>query len=323
MTSAPAISTKRTDVVRLACNAMATRFELVMHGRDPITLRAAGEEALAEVVRIESQLTRFRATSTIGRLNELAAASPVRVEAPVFDLLSACRDLWEVTGGAFDVTVGPLMRLWGFRRGQAHIPGETEIAQARDVSGMHLIDLDPSERTVRYQKEGVSIDLGAVGKGYAVDEAMRILQDYGIEHALLHGGSSTIAAIGSSPDSDAWRAALPDRIQPEGTTPTIVALLNSTISVSAIWGRELSLDDDTYGHVIDPRSGKPVEGAVFAAVQSDSAMVSDALSTALLAGADADRIMSHYHDMRGLVVTRAYSPASTYPFPSTPGIITV
>lgn len=308
MIEAPALRTSEStlsDAVRLACRAMATRFELVIHGEDPVHLRAAGEEVLEEIKRIETKLTRFRSDSIIGRINAHAADAPVRVEAPVFDLLMTCRELWELTGGSFDISVGPLMQLWGFRQNTGRIPDPAEIEDARAISGMHLIQLDSDARTVRFARQGVSIDLGAIGKGYAADEATRLLREYGVESAFLHGGTSTVATIGMPPDADAWYVTLSDR-SAQDDPPPVLSFVDTSLSVSAVWGRELMADGQSYGHVLDPRTATPTRNALLAAVQMDSATVSDALSTALLVGADdasIAKVMNRYPETRALVVT--------------------
>src|SRR5204862_4577473 len=137
--------------------------------------------------------------------------------------------------------------------------------------------------TVRFECDGVMLDLGAIGKGYAVEKAAAILRDAGVVSALLHGGTSTICAIGSPPDAPAWKAAVAmphdDR---ERANTTTVSLKDESLSVSALWGKSFQDSDKTYGHVLDPRSGRPASNAVLAAVVLPSPTETDALSTALL-----------------------------------------
>src|SRR5690349_10488884 len=123
----------------LACNAMATRFELVLHGEDPVALRAAGEEALAEIQRLDAQLSLYRPTSEIAHLNARAAAQPVRVDPRLFRLLQQTERLSQETGGAFDITIAPLMRCWGFMGGDGEMPETGAVAEARAKVGMHLV----------------------------------------------------------------------------------------------------------------------------------------------------------------------------------------
>ncbi len=265
---------------RLALAAMATRFELVLHGSDAIALRAAGEAALAEIRRLEEALSFYLPTSELSRLNRRAAAGPVAVTPLLFGLLRHARRLHSRTDGAFDVTIGPLMKCWGFTGSGGARPSEDAIKRARSVTGMDLVKLDASRRTVRYQRAGVQIDLGAIGKGFAIEEAISVLRSCGIERAFLHGGTSSMAAMGCPPGESAWKVAVaaPDTDQ----VAAVVHLKNEALSVSAPAGKAFREGSSTYGHVIDPRTGRPVQGALLAAVSHASPTVCDALSTALL-----------------------------------------
>ena len=160
--------------MRVARNAMATRFEILLHGAKEAALRAAGEEALDEVERLEAQLSLYRPASEIARVNALAARQAVRVSPPVFELLKKAQQLHEETGGAFDITIGPLVRCWGFMGGQGHLPAPEELAAARALVGMCHVRLDGDDFSVRFDRAGVMIDLGAIGKGHAIDCAARL-----------------------------------------------------------------------------------------------------------------------------------------------------
>lgn len=296
---------KSSEIVRLACRAMASRFEIVLHGEDPAHLRAAGEEALAEIERIDAQLTRFRATSTIGRINAGAGHSAVRVNARLFDLLTTCQCLYEETGGAFDITVGPLMQTWSTVHQSGRLPDGAALKEARSRTGMNLVELDAEAHTVRFTRPGVVLDLGAIGKGYAVDEAILILRDLGVESAFIHGGTSTMAAIGRPPEADAWIVAIPhpDESGTSGDVLHTVPLRDAALSVSAVWGRKFIADDVSYGHVLDPRLGRPVASVQLAAVEMRCATPADALSTALLVmGEDGKSLEERHADLRALIV---------------------
>ncbi len=300
-------------VVTLARNAMATRFEIVAHGEDPVALRAAGEEALQEVERLENQLSLYRASTEIAHLNARAAFEPVRVSPPVFSLLQHAAQLTAETGGAFDITIGPLVRCWGFMGGTGCMPAPEAVAEARTRVGMNLVTLEPNETTVRFARPGVMLDLGAIGKGYAIDKAAEILRDSGVTSALLHGGTSTVYAIGSPPGGESWRVAIDDPSGGDCATNGI-ALRDEALSVSAIWGRSFEAEGKTFGHVIDPRTGQPVSGAAMAAVVLNSATETDVLSTALLTlGPEGHaRIAGLRPGIRTLLVCRAGSGYRTF-----------
>lgn len=307
-------------VVSLARHAMATRFELVLHGKNPVGLRAAGEEALDEIDRLEAQLSLFRPSSEIAHVNARAAREPVRVTPQVFELLQRARKLHEETQGAFDITIAPLMRCWGFQGGKGRMPNDADVAQALKRVGMHLVALDPTDYTVRFLREGVMLDLGAIGKGYAIERAAELLLEAGVTSALLHGGTSTIYALGQPPESSAWQIAV---TSPENETAAagksgteqkeyarvpaaVVALKDEAMSVSAVWGKCFAKDEEIYGHILDPRTGRPACKAVLALVVLKSATETDALSTALLTvGAEGHEAIANLRaGMKTLVIAK-------------------
>ena len=283
--------------VVLARNAMATRFEIVLHGENENRLRAAGEEALDELERLEAQLSLYRPESELSHINRRAAFEAVRVEPQLFRLLQRAQTISQQTNGAFDITAGPLIRCWGFMADSGAVPDQTEIDAARAIIGFELLELNASDLTVRFQKQGVMLDLGSIGKGYALDRAAEILREAGIENALLHGGTSTTVVLGSGHNGEPWRIAIeapPQTVQAliarqegrsdqrDGEPLAIVELQNEALSVSAVWGKAFVADGRMLGHIIDPRTGRPALGPVSTAVTTSSATDSDALSTALL-----------------------------------------
>jgi thiamine biosynthesis lipoprotein len=315
-------------MVQAARNAMATRFEIVLHGADPVALRAAAEEALDEVERLDSKLSLYRPDSEVAHLNARAARESVRVSPELFRLLEHIKQLHEETTGAFDITVGPLMRVWGFMGGSRQLPDAGQLEEARQCVGMHLVQLDRDSLSVRFAQPGVILDLGAVGKGYAIEKAAELLREAGVSSALIHGGTSTSYAIGKPPNEDAWKIAIElptpgvqgvplsssggeeaavSKTTDEPRTRAVVSLVDSALSVSAVWGKSFTSGEITYGHIIDPRTGAPASKAVLAAVSLSSAMESDALSTALLTlGIAGHEAISRLHsDIRTLVVEQS------------------
>lgn len=276
--------------VRLAQNAMATRFEIVLHGGNEVGLRAAGEEALAEINRLESQLSLYRETSEIARINALSATHPVRVSPEVFALLQRACSLAREVDGAFDITIAPLLRCWGFIGGSGHEAPAEAIAQAREQVGMRHLRLDPERRTVAFDRPGMMLDLGAIGKGYAIERAAELLREAGVESALIHGGTSTVYGLGHPPDAEAWRVALQappqlrDVVRPM-ELPS-VELCNEALSVSGVHGKCFQLEGIVLGHILDPRTGWPAQACVMSVVVSRSATDTDALSTGLLVGGE-------------------------------------
>jgi len=313
------------ETVTLARNAMNTRFELVLHGDNPVSLQAAGEDALAEIERIENQLSLFKPTSEIARVNALAANRPIRVSPEVFNLLNHAKRLSEETKGLFDITIAPLLRCWGMLGcGEGRMPNDAEISATRAVCGMAQVELNSAHCTVQFARAGVLIDLGAIGKGYGVEKAAEILREAGVESALIHGGTSTVGAIGMPPAAKAWKVAIEapraesvaasrpstvNCLENGGALPSNryeVSLRDESLSVSAVSGKCFVANGRTLGHIIDPRTGRPATGALLSAVVLPSATETDAISTALLVqGTDEHEAISSLRPaMRSMVVGR-------------------
>ena len=271
--------------IRVARTAMATRFEVVLHGARPEALRAAAEEALDEIEAVESWLSPYRPESELARLHRLGVAQPLRVDPRLLRFLLLAKEYSRRTEGLFDPTLGPLVRAWGFQGGMPVSPDESAISKARALVGWNQFDIDEAAGTIQLARPGVEFHPGAMGKGFALDRAVEILRDAGIENALIHGGTSTVCALGSPVDADGWDISLPmppvgrARAWPDGKPPRIT-LRDTTLSVSAIWGRP----DAPISHILDPRTGEPANGLALAAVVADSATDSDVWSTALLVG---------------------------------------
>jgi len=266
-----------------ARHAMATRFEIVLHGPDKPQLRAAAEEAFDEIERVEAQLSLYRPATEIAHLNARAHLAPVRVTPSLFHLLERARELSRESGGAFDVTVASLVKCWGFMTGSGAMPNADAISEARAKVGMHLIEFDAEQLTIHFAREGVMIDLGAIGKGYAIDRAAELLCEAGITSGLIHGGTSSAYAIGRQPDGQLWKIAITSPSNDATADPlAVVELEDESLSVSAVWGKSFRVGESTFGHIIDPRTGAPAQSALLTAVVLPSATDGDALSTALL-----------------------------------------
>jgi thiamine biosynthesis lipoprotein len=267
--------------LRLARYAMGTRFEIAMFGKEAVHLRAAGEAALDEIEWLSDQLDLFKPDSFLSHLNRRALAGPVRMDSDLFALLEICRDVHEASEGAFDITVGPLMRSWGFRE---QIHGRDHGLASEDALkrvGARNILLDRKGCALRFAKPGMAVDLGAVAKGFALDRAAAILREAGVERALLHGGTSTIMALGPPPGADAWLVALDDPLK-RGSPIGKAALKESALSLSSPKGRMQETESGMKGHVMDPKTGAPAESVALAAAVSSSAALSDAWSTVLV-----------------------------------------
>ena len=251
---------------RLATAAMGTRFELVLEARDAAHARAAGEAALEEIERCDARWSVFRSDSLLSRVNREALAHDVALDGETFELLAACVQFQQATQGAFDIAVGARMR--EFRAG----------ALSPATARCGAFELDAMRRSVRFTREGTSLDLGAIAKGEALERAAEVLREAGVERALLHGGTSSVLALGAPPKARGWRVRLAgfeaDRAE--------IELCDRALSVSAPHGRTLRVGDHELGHVLDPHSGAPLAPLARCAVFGPSARECEAWSTAAL-----------------------------------------
>ncbi|GAB5496963.1 MAG: FAD:protein FMN transferase [Phycisphaerales bacterium] len=253
--------------LRLALDAMGTRFELLiasdMQAHD---LRAIGEEAFDVIRDWHSRLNAFDKGSIVSLINQHAGQRAVRVDRETLELFAACARWNAETCGAFDIALGSLMAHHGFRgqQGSGSLP----------AFGMSYLEINENESAVFVTHPEVRLDFGAVAKGWAIDEACSVLQELGVTSALLHGGTSTARAIGFRPDGQRWH------VRTDMATGAPIALLaDAALSVSAPRGR---LNESGQGHVIEPRTGEPTNGAQLAGAVVYNAAESDAWSTALL-----------------------------------------
>ncbi len=260
-------------------DAMGTTFEVVAYGPDANHLAAVVNEVFEEIDRLEQQMSKYRRDSEISHINRNASRHGIVVEPKLFALIQNSLRASRETRGAFDITVGPLMKSWGFFRQEGRVPGESEIAQVLKSTGYQHVKLDVPARTVWFDVKDVELDLGAIAKGYAIDRAAEILRSFGVTSALLSSGMSSIYALGSPPGERAWEIHLRDPFDAEKAADTIL-LKNCSVSTSGNYVRFFRLNGKIYSHIINPVTGWPAEGMLSTAVLSPETTESEALSTA-------------------------------------------
>jgi FAD:protein FMN transferase len=266
--------------------AMACRFEVTLPLEDQSGVSAA-RQALDEVDRLEDQLTIFRESSEVSFINREAATNPVSVEQSLFSLLLLCRELWGETGGAFDITSGPLSRCWGFLRRQGRIPELNEIEDAKALVGGDKLLFDCESRALRFARPGVEINLGSIGKGYALDRIAAMMRKRA-RAALLSAGSSSILAIGGAIGGDSsghnsWTVGVRHPVDKQRRL-AVARLRDAALSTSGGEEQFFEYGGKRYGHIIDPRTGQPADRVASVTVIGSSAAVTDALATAFYVG---------------------------------------
>lgn len=262
--------------VERSMDSMGTTYTVVAYGTERYTIEEAVDAALEETRRLDHLLSNYRPDSEWSYINQHAASEDVQLSPELFDLLSYCYDVSSKSEGAFDITVGPLMRIWGFYKGSGKIPHRAEIRTALERVGYRHTRLNPAARTIHFDVRGVEIDPGGIGKGYAVDRMADILKRKGITAGFISGGRSSMYAIGSPPrESRGWRVAIPDPRDARKTF-TEVFLKNESMSTSGSSEKFFVAGGKTYSHIMDPRTGYPAEGMLAVSVVAPRTLDSEA-----------------------------------------------
>ena len=272
----PANANKELLRLESSIDAMGSTYTMALYGTDQARLRVAAEEAAEEVRRLDRMLSNYIPTSEWSEVNRDAASRPVRVSPELFDLLSDCIQYSRVSDGAFDITVGPLMKVWGFYKGTGRLPHRAEIRGALSQVGYQNIQLDPVNRTVHFAKPGVEIDPGGIGKGYAVDRMVEVIRRDGINVGLVSGSGSSIYALGAPPtEPRGWKVSIKN---PKNTSQTVqdVYLKDQSMSTSGNYEKFFFAEGRMWSHIMDPRTGYPAEGMLSVSVIAPRTLDSEA-----------------------------------------------
>jgi thiamine biosynthesis lipoprotein len=241
------------------CDAMGATYSVVLYGHDRAEMEAAINAAFAELSRLDALLSNYRAESEWSEVNRRAALEPVQVSPELFRLLTACIAYSRESEGAFDIAVGPLMKLWGFYKGSGRLPSQEEVASAFPKVGYQHVQLNADRQTVRFDCAGVELDPGGIGKGYAVDCMVNVLRQQGCQIALVAGSDSTIYGMGAPPEEPkGWRVGIKN---PRNTRQTVseVFLKDMSMSTSGSYEKFFRVEGRTYAHIMDPRTGYPAQ----------------------------------------------------------------
>lgn len=265
---------------------MDTLVSIRVFGTNEVALREAVREAYTEMHRIADLTDRFPvagsaacAASNICRINEMAGIKPVRVDKDVLAMLEMARNYHDLTDGAFDVTIGPVMGLWGFGGKSPRVPGDDEIKASLLSVNSDYLRLDAQELSVFLEKKGMMLDLGAVAKGYATEKAVQVLKKNGIKKALIDAGG-TIRVIGNNVGNTPWRVGIknPDI---RGGILAVLSLTDMAAVTSGDYYRYFEAKGRRWNHILDPRTGYPATTNKSVTVVAENAALADVLSTAL------------------------------------------
>ena len=332
-----------TWLTQFSREAMACEFEVLLDAKRYPAGQDAAVEALDLVEALEAQLTIYRDTSEVSRLNQQAFAEPIVVEQRLFELFMQAKELWQATEGALDITSGALTKVWGFYRRQGQMPSETEVAEALTKVGSQHLELDASRNSVRFLVPGLEINLGAIGKGHTLDRCAELLSSRGISDFLIHGGNSSVLAKGvrgeraegrgeesgvrsqrseacnlqsaiSNLQSTPWSIGLRHPLRPDQRLAEFT-LQDQALGTSGSGSQFFHHQGKRYGHILDPRTGWPAEQVLSATVIASTAAEADALSTAFyVLGLEGAKTYCQQHpDISALLVTQQGAGVELHP----------
>lgn len=257
---------------------MGTVITHMVFGKRAQEALAAAE---AETVRLELLLSRFLPGSDIRSLNDMAGRGPVKVSEETLEVLSCALDYSRITGGAFDVTVGPLVTLWNVLKRTTIPPSESEIKSVLPLVGSTGLVLNDPIESAALDKKDQSVDLGGIGKGYAADKVIGIFKNLGITSAYTNFGGN-VATIGTKPDGSLWRVGIQHPRRTNGLIGTVSVAGKSVVTSGDYQRCFTAKDGKQYHHILDPRTGYPAESSLIGvSIVADSSMEADALSTAM------------------------------------------
>ena len=274
---APGLDAAKAKTMRVekSFQAMGTTYTIAAYGDDPQNLEAILDAAFEEVRRIDEMISNYKPSSELSQVNRLPAGASQRVSPEFFSLLEKCRRYNRESEGTFDLTVGPLMRVWGFYRGKGKLPTKREIRESLDKVGFENIVLDPDRRSVSFRKPGVELDPGGVGKGYAVDRLAAKIRAFKVDAALISASTSSIYAIGAPPgEPRGWKVSIRDPKDPETIAETVY-LKDESMSTSGSYEKFFKVDGVIYSHIMDPRTGMPARGTLSVSIIAPSALDSE------------------------------------------------
>jgi thiamine biosynthesis lipoprotein len=297
------------DVHHFSFETMGTVASGTVEVWDKTVKRLPSDVVAASFDSVDVRLSSWRDDSEVGQINLAPADSVMPVGLWLSDCLFAAQALHDGSGGAFDITAGPLMHLWGFYQRQGHLPSQVEIDTALSLLGG--IEYDSANRTIVKHNADVKIDLGGIAKGYAVDLAIKNLIDFGISAALIDLGGN-LYGLGIPDGRDAWVVGVRDPRDRDRMLGTF-SIVNRAVASSGSYERFVEIDGRRYGHIMNPATGQPAEGLLGTTVIHHSATFCDGLSTTLFVAGPAEAIrllQKTYHSVDAILVLPP-SPGTT------------
>jgi thiamine biosynthesis lipoprotein len=295
--------------IHLQRYCMGTMFDIVAYHSSHDDAERAVAAAMEEIFRLDRVMSDYKAESELSKLNREGGRGFVRVEPTLFEVIQESMMFSRRSGGKFDVTIAPLLETWKAAQAEGRRPSAEELVSAGRCVGYEKIEAAAPDR-IRFQSECVRIDLGGIGKGYAVDRAIEVLRAAGIRHALVNAGASSIASIGAPPGRDGW----PVRLEASVAGSSVLLLRDASISTSQQKLVPLGLEAGNFGNIVDPQTGAPTQSRMTVSVVAPRATTSDALSTTLvlLTIEEGSKLLAQFTDVSALWITSAGTLQASY-----------
>lgn len=299
-------------------NIMGTVFTITIEG--PGNHKEAAETAFDEIRRLDRLLSTYKPDSEISEVNRRAAQEPVAVGADFLNVLAASRVYYELSDGAFDPTIRPLMQVWKEARQENRLPTEDQLRKAAALVDFSKVNVDPSSHTVRFLQEGMSLDFGGIAKGYAADRAIDILKAHGVTRAIIDAGGN-FYALGTPVDKPQWEAGIRHPLRHEEVIMRF-PISDKGVATSGSYERFFEIGGKKYSHIINPRTGWPVEGMLSATVVADNAMAADALSTStfVLGPKNGMNLIEKLPNVEGVLITHETGSPENFDISVSPGL---
>lgn len=264
----------------LAETHMGSEFRIVLYSPDEPAARRACRLAFDRIAALDAIFSDYQAESELMRLCDRAGGPPVPVSPDLFTILQESKAMYERSSGAFDVTIGPVVRLWRRARRERKLPAPDTLKRALDLVSSRFMILDAEKRTVQLTKPGMKLDLGGIAKGYASDAAIRVLKEQGIHRALV-AGAGDIAMSGPPPDAMGWRIAIARLDDPKLPPARVLLLHDLAVSTAGDTERYVEIDGKRYSHIVDPKTGLGVVDRCSVTVIAPDGATADSLDTAV------------------------------------------
>jgi FAD:protein FMN transferase len=256
---------------------MGTRFKIILYAPDEATAKKAAAAAFARIADLDGIMSDYRPASELMQLCAKAGGDPVKVSDELFFILQKAEETSRLSDGAFDVTVGPVVKLWRLSRRSQRLPDPEKLSAARDLVGWKNVKLDAKGQTVQLLKAGMQLDLGGIAKGYAGDEAIAVLKNHGIDRALVAGGGDIVAS-GPPPGADGWTIAIAPLDESDGKSGPTLTLHDAAVSTSGDAEQYVEIDGKRYSHIVDPKTGIGLVGRMSATVTAPKGVQADSLT---------------------------------------------